>query len=69
MKSESAHEKYKDKVALKILEKKRFVDSDEGFELLLNEIRIHWILEQCEGVLKLLGIHEDQKFIVLALEY
>ena len=69
MKSESGHEKYKVKVALKILEKKRFADSDEGFEILLNEIRIHWILEQCEGVLKLLGIHEDQNFIVLALEY
>ena len=35
----------------------------------MNEIRAHWALDDCEGVLKLLRIHEDSSYIVLVLEY
>ena len=58
-----------EKVALKILEKKKFLEIENGIEILVNEIRAHWILEQCDGVLKILAIHEDANFIVLVLEY
>ena len=53
-----------EKVALKILEKKKFLEIENGIEILVNEIRAHWILEQCDGVLKILAIHEDANFIV-----
>jgi serine/threonine protein kinase len=56
-------------VALKILEKKKFSRIDDGVETLVNEIRAHWALEQCDGVLKILSIHEDKNFVVLVLEY
>jgi serine/threonine protein kinase len=36
---------------------------------LLNEIRSHWLLEQCEGVLKLLSIYDNADFMILVLEY
>lgn len=36
---------------------------------LLNEIRVHWAVEQCEGVLRLHKIYEDAHFIELVLEY
>lgn len=38
-------------------------------QALVNEIKAHWILEQCEGVLKIFAIYDNPKFIVLALEY
>jgi predicted transposase YbfD/YdcC len=40
-----------------------------GMTSLLNEIRVHWALEQCEGVLQLVAIHEDSEMIYLVLEY
>lgn len=40
-----------------------------GVQGLLNEISVHWALENCQGVLKLLKIYEDSVFIMLVLEY
>lgn len=54
---------------MKVLDKNKILNSPQGLPSLLNEIKAHWALEHCEGVLKLLGIHEDEKFIVLILEY
>ena len=45
------------------------MNSRYGLQLLLNEIKAHWALEHCEGVLRLLGIHEEDSTIVLVLEY
>jgi hypothetical protein len=39
-------------VAIKILDKKKIMTGG-GVESLLNEIRVHWTLEKCEGALKL----------------
>jgi serine/threonine protein kinase len=36
---------------------------------MLNEIRVHWALENCPSVLSLLAIYEDQEKIYLILEY
>jgi serine/threonine protein kinase len=59
----------KDRVALKILEKAKFLNSENNVPALINEIRAHWILEQCEGVLKILAIHDNDNYIILVLEY
>lgn len=42
-----------------MLRKQKLGGMKAGFRSLLNEINVHWVLEQCEGVLQLLGIHED----------
>ena len=34
-----------EKVAIKILKKQKVLDSKQGLEFLLNEIRVHWALE------------------------
>jgi serine/threonine protein kinase len=57
-----------DKVAIKILDKKK-IGKDCGVESLLNEIRVHWTLEKCEGALKLFQIYEDPCYFELILEY
>jgi hypothetical protein len=36
---------------------------------MLNEIRVHWALEECPSVLGLLAIHEDKDMIFMVLEY
>ncbi len=58
-----------DKVALKILEKDKFYTFENNVPTLINEIKSHWILEQCEGVLKILAIHDNEQYIILVLEY
>lgn len=36
---------------------------------MMNEIRVHWSLENCPGVLDLIAMHEDSDMIYLVLEY
>jgi serine/threonine protein kinase len=36
---------------------------------MLNEIRVHWALEECPSVLSLIAMHEDKDMIYLVLEY
>ena len=36
---------------------------------LIEEIRVHWVLEDCEGILRLLEIFEDEHKVYLVLEY
>jgi hypothetical protein len=43
--------------------------SPNGIKSLLKEIKVHWCLEECEGILKLIEIYEDNMFIYLVLEY
>ena len=54
---------------MKIIEKKKILSVPEGLPFILNEIEAHWVLEHCEGVLKLLGLHEDSTYVILILEY
>ena len=57
------------KVAIKILQKKKIAASSSGVEYLLNEVRVHWALEQCEGVLGLISLIEDNEIVCIVLEY
>lgn len=36
---------------------------------MVHEIRAHWLLEECEGLLSLIEIYEDEDFVQLVLEY
>lgn len=56
-------------VAVKILVKDQIKQTLRGSRALLDEIRVHWALEQCQGVLKLLKIYEDANVVRLVLEY
>ena len=49
--------------------KEELRNSERGVESLFNEVRVHWALEQCQGVLKLLKIYEDPWVVKLVLEY
>ena len=51
------------------MEKDHILSYPQGIPQLLAEIRAHWTLELCEGVLKLFEIFETSAFIVLVLEY
>jgi serine/threonine protein kinase len=34
-----------------------------------NELRVHWALTDCEGILQLRGLYEDNLFVYLVLDY
>jgi len=36
---------------------------------LVNEISVHWSLEDCDGVLSLQEIYEDEENVYLVIEY
>jgi hypothetical protein len=55
--------------AVKILSKIKLRASVNGIVSLLKEIKVHWVLEECEGILKLIEIYEDNKYVYLVLEY
>jgi len=57
------------KVAIKQLNKRKIKDIDSGIEFLLNEIKVHWALEHCVSVVRLLSIFEDEDYIYMVLEY
>ena len=42
------------KVAIKILNKSKIIRQQTGLKNLLNEIQVHWALEQCVNILRLL---------------
>jgi hypothetical protein len=42
---------------------------ETGIPFLINEIKMHWALEQCESVLKLLSLFEDVDNIFMVLDY
>lgn len=56
-------------MAIKKLKKLQISSSKNGVMYLLNEIRVHWVLEQCSSVLKLISLFEDETAIYMILEY
>ena len=34
-----------------------------------NEIQVHWALQDCDGVLQLRELYEDEKYVYLVLDY
>ncbi len=58
-----------DQVAIKIMEKRKVLNSENGVKCLVREVRVHWLIMDCDGVMQLLEIFEDDQFIYLVLEY
>jgi hypothetical protein len=56
-------------VAIKILDKMQIAKNDSRTKHLVNEIRVHWELEMCDGALRLLELYEDDQFIYIVLEF
>lgn len=58
-----------DLVAIKIMDKKSLNRIDNGATNLIQEVRVHWALEECDSLLRLLEVFEDEDFVYLVLEY
>ena len=56
-------------VAVKILKKQNLIKSSNGIQNLIREIVVHWILQECSGLLKLLELYEESDYVFLVLEY
>ena len=46
-------------VAIKILNKERILDNLLGIQNTIQEIKVHWALEECDGNLRLFELYED----------
>lgn len=57
------------KVAIKILDKSKINNNETRTRQLVQEIRVHWALEKCEGVIKVLELFEDDQFVYMIIEY
>ena len=51
------------------MEKSKVLNSENGVLCLVREVRVHWLIMDCDGVMQLLEIFEDDQFIYLVLEY
>ena len=56
-------------VAIKVLKLDKIVSSDSLILSIKNEISMHWVLSQCEAILKLQEIYIDHSYVYLVLEY
>ncbi len=54
---------------MKILDKKKIISLENGPKNLLTEIKVHWELEDCDSLLRLLELYEDEMYVYLVLEY
>jgi hypothetical protein len=45
------------------------INSENGVQCLIREIRVHWQIMDCDGMLQLLEIYEDEDYVYLVLEY
>lgn len=56
-------------MAVKILDKNKISQNEVRTKHLVTEIRVHWIVENCDGALRLLSLYEDDLFVYIVLEY
>lgn len=55
--------------AVKIMFKQKLQEQINGVSNLLKEIKVHWVLQECDGILRLIELFEDRLFVYLVLEY
>jgi serine/threonine protein kinase len=58
-----------DLVAIKVLDGRRMQQSPKLLQQVVSEIKVHWALERCDGMLGLQEIYEDANLIYLVLDY
>lgn len=56
-------------MAIKIINKAKINESQINKDNLVNEIRVHWALESCASILRLIQLFEDGQSVYLVLEY
>lgn len=56
-------------VAIKILDKTKISQNEIRMKQLVSEIRVHWAIEKCEGLIRILELYDDESFIYIVLEY
>jgi hypothetical protein len=57
-------------VAIKMINKSQIISElNETIQSTIQEIRVHWELESCKNILRLIAIFEDECNISLVLEY
>ena len=56
-------------VAIKIIDKLKVDNNESRTKQLVSEIKVHWILEKCDGAIKLIELFEDENFVYIVLEY
>lgn len=56
-------------VAIKVLDLNRIKRKQSSLKNLIAEIKVHWVLEKCDGMLGLQEIYEDMENIYLVLDY
>ena len=56
-------------MAIKQLRKSQIAEIDTGIAFLVNEIKVHWAVEECASCLKLIGLYEDFDHIYMVLDY
>lgn len=56
-------------MAIKILDKSKINNNETRTRQLVQEIRVHWGLEKCDGVIKVLELFEDDQFVYMIIEY
>lgn len=57
------------KVAIKILDKSKINNNETRTRQLVSEIKVHWALEKCEGIIKVIELFEDEQYVYMILEY
>ncbi len=46
-----------------------YYDSKNKTQRIANEIKVHWVMEECGNILRLLELYEDSHNVYLVLEY
>jgi len=65
----SVNKKTKKKVAIKAMKIDKRNYSSASMKNLISEIKVHWALRECSGILQLQEIFEDEFFVFLVLDY
>ncbi len=68
--SEAQDQKTNDRqVAIKIMQSSTIANNKKLCSDLENELRVHWALRDCDGILSLRELYEDDLFIYIVLDY
>jgi serine/threonine protein kinase len=58
-----------EEVAIKVCDSKNIKSSKQLTSDLHNELQVHWSLRDCDGILQLRELFEDENFVYLILDF
>jgi serine/threonine protein kinase len=65
----SVNKKTNNQVAIKVMKIDKMDYNSPKLKNLVSEIKVHWALRECSGILQLQEIFEDEIFVFLVLDY